>query len=203
MNPPDHASDGGPRKIRAFIALKTPREWEEKLGDLQRELKSKFGSAAFRWVKAEQIHITLRFFGWLTTAQADEVAQLLPAISSAHPPFALNCEGLGAFPNVQRPRVFWAGLKGDLVAAGALQSEINSATYNFGEPPEDRPFKPHMTLARIKTPERQHISDLEHVVARGFQLEHTWQVNELLLMESHLSPKGSTYETIAKFQLGR
>ena len=63
-----HETEIPQRKIRAFIALKTPALWDQKLAALQRDLKSKFGSSAFRWVKPEQIHITLRFFGWLTAA---------------------------------------------------------------------------------------------------------------------------------------
>lgn len=202
MNPVDHASDGGPRKVRAFLALKTPPEWDEKLAALQRDLKSKFGGGAFRWVKPDQIHITLRFFGWITTTQAEELVQLLPPICSAHPPFTLTCEALGAFPNVHRPRVFWAGLKGDLLEATALQSEVAAATHGIGEPPEDRPFKPHLTLARLKDPGRRHVTDLEQTVSRGFQIDHPWHVKELLLLQSHLSPHGSTYEPISTFRLG-
>lgn len=201
MTTAEGLTDGGPRKLRAFIALKTPRAWDEKLGDLQRDLKTKFGSSDFRWVKAEQIHITLRFFGWLTVAQADELTRLLPPICSAHQPFTLTCETLGAFPNMRRPRVLWAGLKGDLAKAAALQTEITSATHNYGDPPEDRPFKPHLTIARLKEPDRGQITDLEQAISRGFQIDQPWQVTELLLMQSHLSPAGSTYEPLATVPL--
>lgn len=202
MNSPDHALESGPRKLRGFIAVKTPGAWDEKLGELQRHLKSKFGSGEFRWVKPGQIHITLRFFGWVTTLQAQEIAQLLGPICSAHHPFDLSCEGLGAFPNVTRPRVLWAGLKGDILGAALLQKEITAATSPFGEPPEDRPFKPHLTLARIKDSARKQATDLEHAIARGFKIDDPWTVTEVLLMQSHLSPEGSTYETLGSFQLG-
>lgn len=121
MNADEHRMEAGPRKIRAFLALKTPKEWDEKLGELQKHLRSKFGSGAFQWTKAEQIHITLRFFGWITMADADALKVLLPGICGAHRGFELNCEGLGAFPNVKRPRVLWAGLKGVyfLISRGA------------------------------------------------------------------------------------
>lgn len=201
MNTEAHAVDTGPRKIRAFLALKTPREWDEKLGELQKTLRSKFGSAAFRWAKPEQIHITLRFFGWITIADAEALKVLLSGICAAHSGFQLQCESLGAFPNMKRPRVLWAGLKGDLAAAGELQNELAAATTPFGDPPEDRPFKPHLTLARLKDPTRGEISDLEHAIARGFKIDSTWHVEDLLLMQSHLSPNGSTYETMASFKL--
>ena len=201
MSSEEVLTDDGPQKPRAFIALKTPREWDEKLGDLQRDLNSKFGSGAFRWVKPEQIHITLRFFGWINVTQVDELARLLAAICSSHRPFTLTCESLGAFPNIRRPRVLWAGLKGALNEAAALQLEIAAATDNFGDTAEDRPFKPHLTLARLKEPDRRQITDLEHAISRGFHMDHPWEVTELLLMQSHLSPNGSTYETLATFPL--
>jgi RNA 2',3'-cyclic 3'-phosphodiesterase len=190
------------RKIRAFIALKTPALWDEKLGALQRDLKSQFGGGAFRWVKPEQIHITLRFFGWLNTTEADRLRPLLSELASAQRPFSLTCEGLGTFPNMRRPRVFWAGLKGDLERAASLQRKIIAASEAFGDPPEERPFKPHLTLARLKEPDRRHITDLEHAVSRGFQIDEVWGVSELLFMQSHLSPQGSTYETLARYPFG-
>ena len=189
------------RKLRAFIALKTPPGWDEKLAELQRDLKSKFGSSAFRWVKPAQIHITLRFFGWLTTTQIDELNRLLTAIASAHPAFTLTCSGLGCFPNARRPRVLWAGLEGDISQASTLHSSILSATRHLGEPPEDRPFKPHLTLARLKEPDRRQITDLEHAITRGFQIDQPWRIDHLILMQSHLSPQGSEYETLATFPL--
>ena len=115
MNADEHGIESGPRKIRAFLALKTPREWDEKLGELQKHLRSKFGSGAFRWTKPEQIHITLRFFGWITIADLEALKVLLPGICGGHREFELRCEGLGAFPNVKRPRVLWAGMKGELL----------------------------------------------------------------------------------------
>src|SRR5688572_4061106 len=194
-------SSADQRKLRAFIALKTPSDWDEKLGELQRDLKSKFASSAFRWVKPAQIHITLRFFGWLTINQLEELNRTLRAIASAQPPFVLNCSGLGCFPNARRPRVLWAGLVGDLTQASALQVAILKATAHLGEPPEDRPFKPHLTLARLKEPDRSQIGDLDQAIKRGFQIDQPLRVDHLLLMQSHLSPQGSEYETLARYSL--
>ena len=194
-------SSADERKLRAFIALKTPSEWDERLGELQHDLKPKLGGSAFRWVKPAQIHITLRFFGWLTTNQVGELNRILPKIMTAHPPFRLICAGLGCFPNARRPRVFWAGLEGELSHAGALQSSIVKATSHLGEPPEDRPFKPHLTLARLKEPDPSVINNLEHAMKRGFKIDQAWCVDKVLLMQSHLLPQGSEYETLASYCL--
>ena len=189
------------RKLRVFIALKPPSGWDEKLSELQRDLKMKFGSSQFRWVKPEQIHITLRFFGWLTAVQIEELKRIVPTVTGANPHFTLKCSGLGCFPNARRPRVFWAGLAGDLTEAGALQTSITKATGHLGERPEDRPFKPHLTLARIKEAERHQIADLEHAISRGFQIDEPWRLDDFLLMQSHLSPQGSEYETMETYRL--
>lgn len=202
MNEPGQGAAAAVKKIRAFIALKTPPDWDQKLTELQRDLKQRFESRTFRWVNPEQIHITLRFFGWLSSAHLDEVTSNLAQIATAHQPFTLTCGGLGCFPNPNRPRVFWAGLSGDLAEAASLQREISAVTHNFGEPPEGRPFKPHLTLARLKEPQRQEVSDLQHVVERGFKIESTWRIDEILLMQSHLSPQGSQYETLARCKIG-
>ena len=190
------------KKIRAFIAFKTPPDWDQKFADFQGEMKKTFEGRAFRWVNPEQIHITLRFFGWLSATQIEEITSYLSRIARAHRPFALYCEGLGCFPNLNRPRVFWAGLSGDLADGSSLQGEITEVTQSLGEPPEDRPFAPHLTLARIKEPQRPEISDLREIIKCGFEIESTWRVDELLLMQSHLSPQGSLYETLARCKIG-
>jgi RNA 2',3'-cyclic 3'-phosphodiesterase len=190
------------KKIRAFVALKTPPAWNEKLGELQGALKAKFRGGAVRWVNPEQIHITLRFFGWVTEVEVQEIVKVIPQICAGRREFRLNCEGLGCFPSVRRPRVFWAGLSGELEEGVALNSEITAATKMFGEPPEDRPFKPHLTLARLKEPDRRAIAELEHSIERGFRIEDPWLVNEVLLMRSHLGREGSRYETLKRWKLG-
>ena len=191
-----------PKKIRAFIALKTPASWDAALGELQNEIRGKLRSKAFKWVKPEQIHITLRFFGYILP---DDVVSIIERIRieviSGRAAFNLRCEGLGCFPNSRRPRVIWAGITGDTVALQALHASVNAATRTFGEPPEDRPFKAHLTLARIQQAERSATDLLEQVIARGFSVRSAWKVNELILMQSHLSPQGARYEPIARWLL--
>jgi RNA 2',3'-cyclic 3'-phosphodiesterase len=185
-----------PKKIRAFIALKTPAEWDEKSGELQNKLKASLRSTAIRWVKPEQIHITLRFLGYILPEEADRISAMLPGICDAHREFRLRCEGLGCFPNAKRARVLWAGLSGDLLEVQKLQESVVVRTREIGEAPENRPFKPHLTLARIQNLERSAVDSLEQAIARGFVIESDWNVNELILMRSHLSPQEARYEVV-------
>lgn len=202
MNAEKTQSECKPKKIRAFLALKTPPDWDAEFAALQQRLKSELRTKAIRWTNPEQIHITLRFLGYILPDDTKKVGVLLPAICSAHPPFILRCSDLGCFPNASRPRVLWAGLDGETQRVQQLQSGIVEATRHIGEPPEDREFKPHLTLARIQDLERPSREQLEHLLQHGFKIESTWRVTEFLLMQSHLSPQGAKYEVLARFHLG-
>lgn len=191
-----------PKKIRAFIALKTPPAWDSALSELQSALNEKLRSKAVRWTKPEQIHITLRFFGYIRPEDTATIVERINSeVISERTAFNLRCEGLGCFPGSRRPRVFWAGITGDTASLQALHASVTGATRAFGEPPEDRPFKAHLTLGRIQQLERSALDELEHAIARGFRMESEWRVNELILMQSHLLPHGAAYEPIATWPL--
>ena len=202
MNAGETQSECKPKKMRAFLALKTPPEWDAEFAALQQRLKSELRTKSIRWTNPEQIHITLRFLGYIPPDEATQIAALLRSICSAQPPFVLRCSGLGCFPNLRRPRVLWAGLDGDIQSVQQLRSAIVEATRQFGEPPDDREFKPHLTLARIQDLERSTREQLEELLRRGFQIKDDWHVTELLLMQSHLSPQGAKYEVLARCHLG-
>lgn len=195
--------DKGTKKIRAFIALKTPPEWDFELEKLQEGLKSELRTKAIRWTKPEQLHITLRFLGSVSSEEAAGVAAALPVICQGQEPFSLRCEGLGCFPNVRRARVLWVGIDGQVERVRRLQKAVVLATGKIGKAPEERPIKPHLTLGRVEGLERAHSERLEKLVEGGFGIEAEWPVTELLLMQSHLSAQGARYEPIARCELGR
>src|SRR5690606_1518019 len=104
----------GERKIRAFIALKTPSLWDDRLKFLQQELAEKLaGAGRFRWVKPEQLHITLRFLGPITSDQVEEAKAIVTRVASQFRPFALTSHGLGCFPRPAAPRVLWARIQSE------------------------------------------------------------------------------------------
>jgi 2'-5' RNA ligase len=188
------------RKIRCFLALKTPAEWNKPLEDLQKKLRDSIRSKGVRWVPAEQMHLTLRFFGWLSLADdAASVKVLAAAICSKTSALTLRCKGLGCFPSPRRPRVLWAGLAGDIEPVCNLQNQLARMTQAFGEPPDDRPFTPHLTLARFKEPQPLMEKTLEE--NGGFEIQLPWTVGEVRLMQSHLASSGATYETIGRWNL--
>jgi RNA 2',3'-cyclic 3'-phosphodiesterase len=191
------SASSAPNKLRAFIALRPPGEWIEHLARIQDDLRRTLPGKSFRWVNPDQIHITLRFLGSITSQDAEAISEGLNLLASLTDPFSLALDRLGCFPNVRRPRVLWAGLTGGEQQIQKLNSSINAQTAAVGEPPEPREFKPHLTLARIKETSREEIRILTESVTRPLNLSAHWDITELLLMRSHVSSSGSRYEVIS------
>jgi 2'-5' RNA ligase len=136
--------------IRAFIAIELPARVKQYLAALTDELAARTPSRSVRWVKAERMHLTLRFLGETDKNLLPRLGAALDTAGTEHAPFALQLDGFGCFPNCRRPRVLWAGLAGDLEAAASLKAGIDAALEPVGWAPEERPFKPHLTLGRVK-----------------------------------------------------
>jgi 2'-5' RNA ligase len=191
----------GEKKIRAFIALKPPVEWEQEFSDLQANLKRELPGKSIKWVDPRQIHITLRFLGSIVPADAAAVSLRITEICQNARPLNLIASGLGCFPVIRKPRVLWAGLRGDETAVEELYRRINEATREIGAKPDDRKFNAHLTLARLKEPSRNEIDILQTALDRPFKIEAPWRVREVLLMRSHLLPGGPRYEMLSAHPL--
>lgn len=190
-----------PKKIRTFIALHIPPAWESSLSEVQRSLKKSLQGGEIKWVAPASIHITLRFLGYIEPVLVQSVSQRLSAIASNVPPFELAAEAPGCFPNCRNPRVIWAGLADPAGTLTHLQSSVLQGTRDFGQPPEDRPFKPHLTLARVKHLSRENARSLQAAIEEISWNPPSWKVNELVFFQSHLSQAGPAYQPLARFAL--
>jgi 2'-5' RNA ligase len=110
----------------------------------------------------------------------------------------LNVRNLGAFPSVNRPRVLWLGIDGDTDALINLQTEIDAGFQDYGFKKEDRPFKPHLTLARIKEPKGL-VGLAETVTKNEDYIAGSFTVSGLTLFKSDLKPTGAIYTKLAHF----
>jgi len=168
------------------------------------ELRRALGPDAGRvkWVRPDQFHFTLRFFGELGPAEVVEAAEALRRTAAATAPFRLTVAGLGAFPSVRSPRVIWAGTgegREELVAlARRLEDELAAA--GFGR--EARPFEPHLTLGRVR-PGADVALPLSRLLARPPASYGGWQVDRVVLMQSELFPAGPRYTVVATAELVR
>ena len=180
--------------MRLFVALEIPTAGRKTLAALLNSLRA--FSAQPRWVRPENLHVTLKFIGEWPHEKLDFLRGALAAVH-LNEPVKLDFRGLGFFPNEIRPRVFWAGIEAssNLIT---LASEIDHATEKLGVPREQRPFSPHLTLARFEPPglPEKLRSAIQENAAREFGALHT---NEFQLIESKLKPSGAEYTTLQTF----
>ena len=163
-----------------------------------------------RWARPESLHITLKFIGEQPLDRVEAITERLRRVDGNA--FEIRCAGYGFFPTAKAPRVFWIGIQGQLAA---LAESIDMATSELGIPREDRPFSPHLTLARAGagrssgSPKWRKgdgpnttFAVLEKRLAAMGELDFgTMTAHEFILYQSQLSPKGSKYTKLQRFPL--
>jgi len=180
--------------MREFIAIELPESVREALRREQARFREVCPDA--RWTRPEGIHLTLKFLGDTSSQQETQVKDALSRMAPFEK-FTVRVQGFGFFPDAKRPRVFWAGLDAP-PALAQLAAQVESALAPLGFAPENRPFKPHLTLARFKVPRPQ--PKLEALLAVQNQpLLGTFEVSEFFLWESRLLPGGAEYHKVASF----
>lgn len=187
---------------RLFVAIELPQDVLDVLAGIQAQTRENLDAAAglLRWSRPEGIHITLQFLGETPTARIPAITEALQQACAGATPFALDVGGLGAFPNVRRPRVLWVGLGGDTESATRLGSAVQAALQALGYTP-DKPFSPHMTIARVREGSRP---DQLAPVSRVLSMTSTvlpeparFEVGGVSLMQSFLQSGGSVYKQVA------
>ena len=134
--------------IRVFLAVELSSNIQEKLFALQQQLKGIL--PPINWVRPESIHLTLKFLGYVHPSLVSQLLSALEPIGEKHAPFSIDVQGLGVFPQVKHPRIFWVGFTGNTQALQELVLEIEAVLETLGFPPEEKPYHSHLTLARIK-----------------------------------------------------
>ena len=139
--------------LRTFLAIDLPSVLHSAIGQNLRTVKRELPGLS--WSKTENLHVNLKFFGETTESQVDQIRHAVePAISHVSP-FKLELKGLGVFPDHQSPRVLWIGLGGALDGLSELAECVGQAVVPLGVPQEDRLFRPHLTVARVKKDHRE------------------------------------------------
>ena len=185
------------KTIRAFVAVDLPEEARAALGEVGAALAGWVARGAVKWVRPELMHLTLRFLGDTPLDRLPAVQAALDAVAAAHVPFDLHLTGVGCFPNPRRPRVVWVGLGGDEAALLALKAALDAALLPLGWPPEDKPFRAHLTLGRVRDD-----GDVRGVDWSTPVPPRPVPVTALRLIESQLRPDGPVYTVRHAAQLG-
>ena len=184
-----------PETIRAFIAIDLPAHIRSSLGEAQDILKS-FGFRV-RWVRPQNIHLTLKFLGNIDSNQIDKVIAAMARTADDFCGVSLFTKEIGVFPNIRRPRVIWAGLNGKLETLKNLQQTLDKHLGAVGFPEETRAFKAHLTLGRVKGK----IASAQMKTAidklKGFESE-SFEIREIFLFKSELRPTGAVYSKVQR-----
>lgn len=184
---------------RTFIALELPdsvrntlRRRIERLARMIPEI---------HWVDPAGLHVTLAFLGELDDAHLAAATQAAATVASIYAPFSLRLAGIGTFGSARSPRVIWVGLAGEKKQLLAVQAALADDLALRGFPREERPFSPHLTLARIKRP----LTD--DALATLARAQHepppdaTWRAEAIAVMKSELLRPAARYTALSRWPL--
>ncbi len=186
--------------MRCFVAVNFPEEIREKVGKFASSLSSGAVGRVVRWVRPENIHLTLKFLGPVDRKALPELWSALETALAGHAPFGLTVKGAGVFPPRGRPRAAWVGRAGETAALAALQSAVEFAFEPLGFPREKRPFTPHLTVGRVRDPRR--LTPLASEIAAAGERE--WGkcvVERVHFVRSELFPTGPRYSILKEVRL--
>ncbi len=186
--------------MRCFVAVDLSDETRDAIAAAQARLRGAAPNADVGWVNPTKLHLTLKFLGGVD-GPLDALRTGLVGVARGHAPFEVRAGGLGGFPGGARPRVLWIGLRGGLREIGLLAADVERACEQAGFPLEARPFRGHVTIARVRSP--RGLSRILRTMDAERETEFgAWTVRTLVLYRSHLGGKaGSTYEPLERIVL--
>ena len=183
---------------RLFFAVELSVEVRAGCARLAGRLEHHLGGA--KWVRPELMHITVKFLGNTPEDQVADVVEAGFAAVRGAAACRLEVAGLGAFPKPGRPRIIWAGLRGDIQPLAEVVDRLESALEELGFPREKRGFFPHITLARARRGQRLP-SMVELAAKHEDSTLGSLSVSHLTLLESELTRSGPIYTEAARFPL--
>ena len=162
-------------------------------------LRQNFPQVRVGWERPEKIHLTLKFLGSTSAGILKDLETRLSEIAPHAPRFKLQLSNLGVFPSKSRPRILWIGLDDRSDAILRLQSQIEDICHRFGFEREKRAFRPHLTIGRIKEPQKAVELADAHMKTKIEPVE--FEVGEIVIYESKLQPTGSVYSIVSTAKL--
>lgn len=189
----------GDERLRLFVALDLPVEVRDRIEAAVR--KNAGLQPRARWVKKDNLHLTLKFIGEYPAAKMEELAGALERATKGQRSFVASLGGCGGFPSVGRSRVVWVGMEKGEKEAASLAARLDDDLAKLGVKRETRPFRGHLTLARLREPVdcTAWLASMEEDLAGLEQM--AFRVEEVTLYRSILSPKGPTYVPLMRFGL--
>ena len=188
--------------IRAFIAIELPGDIKQNLKVFISALKKEFGVSEIKWVNPDNIHLTLKFLGETELNTIQNITDQIKAISKSFSSPELQISGIGAFPDLRKPKVLWAGCSKSK-ELDYIFSRINSICVDLDFPAENRSFFPHLTIGRMKSMQssltiqkiQSYFNKYSSIKFGNFSAPH------LAIYQSELKPAGPVYTVLQKINL--
>lgn len=185
---------------RLFLAVPLPDGTRAEIGDLSTRLQkgARFTTARLSWVQPDSIHLTLAFLGDTAPEKVEAIAAAAGRAAGGFSPLRIEIKRLGVFPDWHRPRVLWAGLRDRTHQIETLQRALADALERIGLPSDRKPFRPHLTLARIKS--LAGLEPLRSIVESHQEYRLTpFGAGELVMFRSELNPAGAIHTPLGRF----
>ena len=186
-------------KLRLFVAVDVPGEVRERISSALEGTREEVTGA--RWVKPQNLHLTLKFIGDYGEEGIARLSNQIHAAAARAPAFTAALGGCGAFPAPRRARVIWIGMARGSEEAAEVARKLDARLEKAGVKREERPFRGHLTLARLRQP----VDCAPYLEVLGSRLEGlqemAFAVEEVVLYRSILGPQGPTYVALERMRL--
>ncbi|PRX31020.1 2'-5' RNA ligase [Orenia metallireducens] len=181
-------------ELRLFIAIELEDLIKEKLEKIKNILRD--CSLEIKWVDKCNLHLTLKFLGEVNVDNIDAIEQKLLALKGEVDKFDIRIKGLGAFPNLDYPKVIWTGIDDGQENLKKLQQLLEDSMLDLGFKAEAHSYLPHITLGRTGRKEKNFTLISKRIKEFPFEIDCKQQVNKISLMKSRLTPKGVVYNSL-------
>jgi 2'-5' RNA ligase len=188
-------------ELRVFIAIPLPSPVVNYLAELLSLFQNQIPEKSIKWVRPENIHLTLKFLGNISKSNLDILVENLNAFNQ-FAPFQMEINKLGAFPSIFKPQVVWVG--GTSTNSLIELNNFVEQTTSFLEIQNDKkPFSPHLTIARIRPGIKQEsFENLKQILVKNRQIDPIiFSINQYCVYQSNLTPKGPAYTVVQKYEL--
>lgn len=181
---------------RIFTAIDISEEARRKASGYIENLRQQFPKLRVGWDKPEKLHLTLKFLGETSAGQLAKLTKAVDAAARGIPGFKLRIEDTGVFPNPRKARVLWLGVKDEKGNLRKLNEALENECERQDLAREKRDFKAHLTIARLREPEKSKKLIEAHLQETFIAVE--FEVSEIVIYQSELSPHGSRYTVVSK-----
>ena len=185
--------------IRSFLAFDLPSTWKEKMAHISKGKRASYLDV--RWVKPENIHLTLVFLGNIPSERIEDLGLVVEDAARGYAPFSVHLHGMGYFPGRGSPRVLWIGLGGDIERMAGFRNDVQNRLKPFGIQQEKRPYRPHLTLGRFRKSGRKNRLLGDFLLKNGNVTSNSVVFDTLYLYKSDLRREGPIYARLASWPL--